>query len=79
MGYLYAHYFEEIPIDNLVDKLRRERGWSQQYLAECLGVSRQTVNSIERRRYDPSLDLAFKIAEVFEQPIEAIFKPDEQQ
>ena len=54
--------------------LRSELGWSQADLAERLGVSRQTVNAIETGRYDPSLPLAFKIAEVFEQPIESIFE-----
>jgi putative transcriptional regulator len=53
--------------------LRAERGWSQQDLAERLGVSRQSVNAIETGRYDPSLPLAFTIAEVFGLPIEAIF------
>ncbi len=53
--------------------LRAEHGWSQADLAERLDVSRQTVNSIETERYDPSLPLAFKIAALFGQPIEAIF------
>ena len=50
--------------------------WSQADLADRLGVSRQTVNAIETERFDPSLPLAFKIARVFEQPIEAIFLPE---
>lgn len=45
-------------------------------MADRLGVSRQTVNAIETGRFDPSLPLAFKIAEVFEQPIEALFTPE---
>jgi putative transcriptional regulator len=53
--------------------LRAERAWSQQDLAERLGVSRQTINSIENGRYDPSLPLAFRIAALFEQCIEEIF------
>lgn len=57
--------------------LRAERQWSQQDLAERLDVSRQTVNSIETQRYDPSLPLAFRIARVFNQPIETIFSEDE--
>ncbi len=56
--------------------LRAERSWSQAELAERLGVSRQTVNAIETDRYDPSLPLAFKIATVFEKPIEQIFQPE---
>lgn len=58
---------------NRVPELRRERAWSQQQLADVLGVSRQTVISIERGRFDPSLPLAFRLARVFECPIEAIF------
>jgi putative transcriptional regulator len=55
--------------------LRARHQLSQADLAARLGVSRQTVNAIETERYDPSLPLAFKIAEVFVQPIEAIFFP----
>ncbi|MEN9867222.1 MAG: hypothetical protein RL748_2812 [Pseudomonadota bacterium] len=58
---------------NLVRQLRTERGWSQAHLADLLEVSRQTVNAIETERYDPSLPLAFALAKLFEQPIEAIF------
>ncbi len=61
---------------NRLRVLRAERGWSQAELAQRLGVSRQTVNAIETGKYDPSLPLAFKIAEVFGQPIEAIFTPE---
>lgn len=61
---------------NLLAQLRAERGWSQQHLADQLGVSRQTIISIERGRFDPSLPLAFGIAAVFEQPIEALFFPE---
>lgn len=58
---------------NRLRVLRAERAWSQADLAERLGVSRQTVNAIETGKYDPSLPLAFRIARVFEQPIEQIF------
>jgi putative transcriptional regulator len=58
---------------NRLRVLRAERAWSQQELADRLEVSRQSVNAIETGRYDPSLPLAFKIADVFEMPIEAIF------
>ncbi|BEG74005.1 helix-turn-helix transcriptional regulator [Achromobacter xylosoxidans] len=61
---------------NRIRDLRAERGWSQAALAEQLNVSRQTVNAIETGRYDPSLPLAFAIARVFGQPIEAIFQED---
>lgn len=52
------------------------RHWSQRDLAERLGVSRQTVNAIETGKYDPSLPLAFRIARLFREPIESIFRPD---
>ena len=60
-------------MNNRLRVLRAERAWSQQDLAERLEVSRQSVNAIETGRYDPSLPLAFKIADLFEMPIEAIF------
>jgi putative transcriptional regulator len=56
--------------------LRAEREWSQADLADRLGVSRQTVNSIETGKYDPSLPLAFEIARLFGKRIEDIFTPD---
>ena len=56
--------------------LRAEKGLSQAALAEALGVSRQTVISIERGRFDPSLPVAFRIAAVFGRRIEDIFHPD---
>ncbi len=60
---------------NRLKVLRAERDWSQADLAEQLGVSRQTVNAIETGKYDPSLELAFGIARLFGQHIEAIFFP----
>ena len=61
---------------NRLHVLRAERRWSQADLAERLGVSRQTINAIEKEKYDPSLPLAFKIAQLFEQQIEDIFEPN---
>ncbi|MEQ8410248.1 MAG: helix-turn-helix transcriptional regulator [Erythrobacter sp.] len=61
---------------NRLKVLRAERDWSQADLADRLDVSRQSVNAIEKGRYDPSLPLAFRIAEVFDLPIEAIFSRD---
>ncbi len=61
---------------NRLKVLRAERDWSQAHLADQLGVSRQTINAIERGKYDPSLPLAFKLAQLFDEPIEAIFQPD---
>jgi putative transcriptional regulator len=60
-------------MENRLRILRAERSWSQQDLAERLEVSRQSVNAIETGKYDPSLPLAFRIAELFELPIEDIF------
>lgn len=60
-------------MNNRLKVLRAERSWSQQDLAERLDVSRQSVNAIETGRYDPSLPLAFKIAELFGLTIEQIF------
>ncbi|MGH6955687.1 MAG: helix-turn-helix transcriptional regulator [Caulobacteraceae bacterium] len=59
---------------NRLKLLRGELGWSQADLADRLDVSRQSVNAIETGRYDPSLPLAFRIARLFERPIEAIFE-----
>ncbi|MDN4059069.1 helix-turn-helix transcriptional regulator [Massilia sp. YIM B02769] len=63
---------------NLLRELRAEHGWSQAHLAELLDVSRQTVIAIENGKYDPSLPLAFAISKIFQQPIEAIFTPDQE-
>jgi putative transcriptional regulator len=63
-------------VENTLPELRREHGWSQQKLADALGVSRQTVISIEKGRFDPSLPLAFRLASLFGCTIEDIFTPD---
>jgi putative transcriptional regulator len=63
----------EVSVKNRLRVLRAEREWSQADLAERLEVSRQSVNAIETGKYDPSLPLAFKIARLFDAPIEAIF------
>ncbi len=62
---------------NRLKVLRAERNWSQADLAEKLDVSRQSVNAIETGKYDPSLPLAFKIAQLFGLTIEQIFSADE--
>lgn len=61
---------------NQVRERRADRGWTQQDLADKLGVSRQTVNAIETGKYDPSLPLAFKLSVLFGERIEALFFPD---
>ncbi len=63
-------------MNNRLKVLRAELDWSQQDLAERLEVSRQSVNAIEKGRYDPSLPLAFTISETFGLPIEEIFSRD---
>ena len=63
---------------NRLPALRADRKWSQNELAARLDVSRQTVNAIEKGRYDPSLPLAFKIARLFELAIEDIFEDEHQ-
>jgi putative transcriptional regulator len=61
-------------VHNRVKELRMERGWTQQQLAEAVGVSRQSINSIERNRYIPSLLLALTFARVFACSTDDIFK-----
>jgi putative transcriptional regulator len=61
---------------NRLKELREAHGLTQGALADRLDVSRQTVNALETGRYDPSLPLAFRLARLFEEPIEAIFEPD---
>lgn len=56
-------------------ELRTAKKWSQADLADKLGVSRQTINAIETEKYDPSLPLAFKVAQLFNLPIEDVFEP----
>jgi len=63
-------------MENILKDLRAERKWSQADLADKLDVSRQTINAIEKGRYDPSLPLAFKIAAAFGLKIEEIFSPE---
>ncbi|WP_313677759.1 helix-turn-helix transcriptional regulator [Corynebacterium stationis] len=63
-------------MDNNLKSLREQHGLSQQKLADALGVSRQTIISIEKGRYDPSLPLAFQMAAQFDCAIEDLFIPD---
>ena len=60
-------------MENRLRVLRAQNNWSQQDLAGRLEVSRQSINAIETGKYDPSLPLAFRIAELFDAPIEEIF------
>ena len=61
--------------ENTIRVLRAVKGLTQEDLAQELGVSRQTINAIEKGKYNPSLDLAFKVAVYFETTIEEIFTP----
>jgi putative transcriptional regulator len=61
---------------NRLKVLRAYRDWTQADLADRLQVTRQTINAIEKGKYDPSLPLAFKLAALFGMPIEAIFSPN---
>jgi putative transcriptional regulator len=63
-------------LKNRLKDLRAERNWSQKDLAHRLEVSRQSVNALETGKYDPSLPLAFRIADLFATPIEEIFLRD---
>jgi putative transcriptional regulator len=67
---------EALIMKNRLKVLRAERDWSQADLADRLDVSRQSINAIETGKYDPSLPLAFRIARLFDLPIEAIFQDE---
>jgi putative transcriptional regulator len=58
---------------NRLKALRSERGWTQEQLGQALGVSRQAINALETEKHDPSLDLAYRIAVLFDEPVERIF------
>ena len=64
-----------LAVENTIRVLRAVKGLTQEALAQALGVSRQTINAIEKGKYNPSLDLAFKMAAYFETTIEDIFTP----
>ena len=66
-------------ISNRVKELRTARGWTQEQLAQAVGVSRQSINSIERDRYVPSLELALTFSRVFDCPTDQIFQLENQQ
>jgi putative transcriptional regulator len=63
-------------VKNSIRELRAERAWSQADLGREADVSRQTINAIETGKYDPSLPLAFKLAEIFGRRIEDLFDPN---
>ena len=62
-------------MQNCIRELRRQKGVSQETLAKACGVTRQTVNAIENNKYDPTLALAFRLAQVLETTVDALFQP----
>jgi putative transcriptional regulator len=64
----------EQSISNRVKEFRLASGWTQEQLASAVGVSRQSINSIERNRYVPSLELALTLARIFKCPTDQIFQ-----
>ncbi len=60
-------------LQNKIIVFRAEKGWTQEQLANKVGVSRQTIASLEKNKYNPSLILAFKIANAFEKPLTEVF------
>lgn len=65
-----------ITVDNSLTEYREASGLSQRALAEHVAVTRQTINAVEGNRYDPSVELVFKLAAFFEVPVEDLFHPD---
>jgi putative transcriptional regulator len=66
-------------LKNRVVVCRAEKDWTQQDLAERVGASRQTIAAMEKNKYNPSLILAFKIAQAFEKPLEEVFTYEEEE
>lgn len=60
-------------MENQLRELRAERGWTQARLGAAVGVSRQAIIAIETERHDPSLEIAFRLAGVFDRPVEELF------
>jgi len=67
----------DLDMKNRIRVLRAEKGWSQAELAEKVGISRNSINAVENDKFDPSLPLAFRIAELFELKIEDVFLGEE--
>lgn len=63
---------------NRIEEIRKERGIRQEDFAKCMGVSRQTISSLENGRYNPSITLAYKIARYFDMTIEEVFVFEEE-
>ena len=69
----------EVYINNRIEEIRNAKGIKQEELSKMLGVSRQTISSLENGRYNPSIILAFKIAKLFDMAIEEIFIYEEEE
>ena len=70
--------YEDDWMKNRVEEIRKEKGIRQEDFAKCMGVSRQTISSLETGRYNPSIFLAYKIAHYFEMTIEEVFLFEEE-
>lgn len=68
-----------IPVKNRIEEIRKEKGIRQEDFAKLMGVSRQTISSLETGRYNPSIFLAYKIAKFFEMTIEEVFIFDDEE
>jgi len=71
------YFFGGVRMKNRLEQLRRERGIRQEELADAMAVSRQTISSLENGRYNPSIELAFRLARYFGLSIEEIFLYEE--
>jgi len=78
-SHLESQLYMPLTITNRVKELRTLRNWTQEQLAEAAGVSRQSINSIERNRYVPSLELALTFARIFSCPTDEIFSLEKPQ
>ena len=75
---LYDLQIWEVILKNRIEQIRKEKGIRQEDFAKCMGVSRQTLSSLENGRYNPSILLAYKIAKYFEMSIEEVFLFEEE-
>ena len=71
--------FMEVKLKNRIETIRKEKGIRQEEFAKAMGVSRQTISSLENGRYNPSILLAYKIAKYFEMTIEEVFLFEEEE
>lgn len=75
---LHFNFIQEVPVKNRIEEIRKKRGIQQEEFAKNVGVSRQTISSLENGRYNPSIMLAYKIARYFDMTIEEVFIFDEE-